>query len=219
MRVKRLWSDENFWIFKKLALNLSKRQFKLKVYTTHQTHHLKKHLEDLKTKDVMKFERSNLVEKITEVLIESEKQLSDLDLNFFFNYEIFPKNIMIFETQWNDENRKMQVNDTIVQQAFLPPVPSFSQKVIFGVRISEIIDETNRKGFSYETLEGHVEKGVSTFTVEQADDKIKFKIHTFSKPGNLLTKIVGPIISVPYQAYCTRQALENVKKRIETQAA
>ena len=187
----------------------------MKIYLVNRRNRLSKHLEDLKSKPVMNFDKSNLVEKATEIQIETSKNLDEIDLSFFFNYEIFPENIMVFKTEWNDENREMKIHDTIVQQAFLPPIKSFSQKIIFGVRISKIIDEENRKGFSYETLEGHVEKGISTFTLEQENGKMKFKIHTFSQPGNFLSKLVGPVFSVPYQTFCTKQALKNVKNRIE----
>jgi hypothetical protein len=36
----------------------------------------------------------------------------------------------------------------------------------------------------------------------------------FLSQGNLLTRLMGPIFTIPYQAYCTRKALENVKKQI-----
>ena len=66
------------------------------------------------------------------------------------------------------------------------------------------------------SLQGHVEKGVSIFTIEKAgDQKTIFKVHTFSKPGNLLTQLAGPIFSVPYQTFCTRQGLLNVKRQLE----
>lgn len=109
----------------------------------------------------------------------------------------------------------MQVADTIAQQVYIPPIKIFSQKIIFGVRICEIINQTNKKGFSYETLDGHVEKGISTFTVEQLNEKVIFKIQTFSSPGNFFTKLVGPVFSVPYQTFCTKTALKNVKRQIE----
>ena len=67
----------------------------------------------------------------------------------------------------------------------------------------------------YETLEGHVEKGISTFTIEKLEDKLIFKIQTFSAPGNFLTKLLGPVFSVPYQSYCTGNALENVERQID----
>lgn len=119
-------------------------------------------------------------------------------------------------TQWQFEQRSMKIGDTIVQQVYLPPLRQFSQKIIFGVRVNEIINEQNRKGFSYETLEGHIETGISIFTVEQnSKSNIIFKIQTFSKPGNILTQMLGPVISIPYQTFCTNQALNNVKKQLE----
>lgn len=124
---------------------------------------------------------------------------------------------MSYKNQWTDENRRMKVDDTIAQQVYIPPTKIFSQKIIFGVRINEIIEQTNRKGFSYETLEGHVEKGISTFTVEQLEHKIVFKVQTYSTPGNFLTKFLGPIFSVPYQTFCTTAALKNVIRRLENQ--
>jgi len=189
----------------------------MKVYLINQIKKFNKHLEILKSKRVMKFDKNKLIEKITEIQLDTEKTLDELNLDFFFDYKIFPDNILIFKTQWNNENRKMEIGDSIVQQAFLPPIKNFSQKVIFGVRINEILNEKNKKGFSYETLEGHVERGISIFTIEYDLGKLKFKIHTFSEPGNILTRIVGPIITIPYQKYCTKKALESVKQQIEIQ--
>ncbi|WP_207427621.1 DUF1990 family protein [Pedobacter sp. SYSU D00535] len=122
---------------------------------------------------------------------------------------------MSFKTEWGYFGREMRVGDTIVQQAYIPPFRTFSQKIIFGVRIKQVINEVGKKGFSYETLEGHVEKGISIFTIEEIEKQLSFKIETFSTPGNFLTKLLGPIISVPYQTFCTRAALENVKRQIE----
>lgn len=165
----------------------------------------------------MHYDKTRLIEKTSVIPIDTAKALQELNTDFFFDYKIFPTSIMTFLTQWDYENRKMQVGDTIVQQAFIPPFQRFSQKIIFGVRISEIINEPTKVGFSYETLKGHVEKGISIFTIEKTtDQKAIFKVHTFSTPGNLLTKLVGPIFSVPYQTFCTRQGLLNVKLQLES---
>lgn len=188
----------------------------MKLYLTDQTNKFPKHLEFLKRQPVIKYDRSRLTEKTTVISIDTTQSLRDLNTEFLFDYKIFPQKIMTYLTQWSFENRKMQVGDTIVQQAFIPPFRNISQKIVFGVRINAIINEPARIGFSYETLKGHVEKGISLFTIEKtADQKTIFKIHTFSQPGNLLTKLVGPIFSVPYQTFCTRQALLNVKQQIE----
>lgn len=187
----------------------------MKLFLTNQKPKFNEHIEFLKTRKVMSYELKNLKEKITSIDLESKQKITNLNLDFLFNYQIFPDFIMSYLTQWESENRKMQVGDTILQQVYLPPIKKFSQKVIFGVRICKIIDKENIKGFSYETLEGHVEKGISTFTIEIFEDKLIFKINTFSSPGNFLTRLLGPIISVPYQTYCTKCALKNVKRNIQ----
>lgn len=194
-----------------------RRHKKMKIYLTDQKNKFKQHLDFLKTKDVMDYDKTRLTEKITTIEINTTKKIDQLNFDFLFDYKIFPDNIMTFKNQWAEENRKMRVGDTITQQVFIPPTKTFSQKIIFGVRINEIIDHSDRKGFSYETLEGHVEKGISTFTVEQLDNKLIFKVQTYSTPGNLLTKLLGPIFSVPYQTLCTTTALKNVKRQLENQ--
>jgi len=189
----------------------------MKIYLTDQINKFKQHLDFLKDKKVMDYDKTRLTEKITSININTTKQLDQLNLDFLFNYKIFPDNIMTFVTEWSQEDRKIKIGDTIAQQAYIPPIKSISQKIIFGVRINQIIDQAYKKGFSYETLEGHVEKGISTFTIEQIDNKLIFKIQTYSTPGNFLTKLLGPIFSVPYQTFCTKVALKNVKRQLEKQ--
>lgn len=189
----------------------------MKIYLTDQEKNFSQHLEFLKRQPVMKYDREKLTEKTTILSIETTKKLQELNTDFFFDYKIFPKNVLTFLTQWNLEERKMRVGDTIVQQVFIPPFRHFSQKIVFGVRINNIINEPEKIGFSYETLNGHVEEGISLFTIENLKNRgIIFKVHTFSRPGNLLTKLLGPVFPVPYQAFCTRQGLVNVKRQLES---
>lgn len=190
----------------------------MKIYFKDQNHAFLKHLSMFKTKAVIQYNTADLIEKTSIISVEGYSELEEIDFDFLFNYQIFPSNILTFCTEWTAEGRKMKPGDTIVQQALIPPFKGFSQKIIFAVRIKEIIEEANRKGFSYETLEGHVEKGISTFTIEQSDNKIQFKIKTFSKPGNILTKLFSSVFSIPYQTYCTNAALKNVKRQIENQS-
>ena len=189
----------------------------MKLFLTDQTKHLSKHLEDLKSVKIMNYTKADLFEKTSSVTIHHSDDFPALNLDFFFNYNIFPTRILSSKTQWQIEGRAMRIGDTIAQQVFLPPLKVFSQKLIFGVRICEIIETTTKRGFSYETLEGHVEKGISTFTIEQKQKSTEFVIHTFSKPGNLLSTLAGPLFSKPYQAYCTNAALSNVKQQLEKQ--
>lgn len=186
----------------------------MKIYLTDQADNFKELLTELTTKPTMTFDKTKLKEKITTIDIKTDKKLETLNLEFLFDYKIFPSSIMTFLTQWGQEKRKMKIGDTILQQAFIPPTRVLSQKIIFGVRVNKIIDEADKKGFSYETIEGHVEKGESTFTIEKSNSGLTFKIKTFSEPGNILTRLAGPIFTVPYQTYCTRSALENVKNQI-----
>lgn len=183
----------------------------MKIYLTDQTKNFKRHLNDLRKKSVLEYDRNRLTETVSTIEIETDK----IDFQVLFDYKIFPDNIMTHLTEWNLSNREMKVGDMIVQQVFIPPTKTFSQKIVFGVRINEIINDQARKGFSYETLDGHVEKGVSTFTIEQTGKKVIFKIKTYSAPGNILTRLLGPIFSRPYQKYSTEQALKNVKRQIE----
>ena len=170
----------------------------MKIYLTDQAKCFEKHLKVLKTQDIIKYDKTQLNEKTTFVEVNSKKALTDFDLSFFWDYNIFPNNIMTLLTEWTFQNRQMQIGDTILQQAFIPPFRQFSQKILFGVRLNQIINEPSRQGFSYETLNGHVEMGESIFTIEKyLGDKTIFKVHTFSKPGSLLTKLIGPFFSVP----------------------
>src|SRR6478672_11254940 len=142
----------------------------MKIFLTDQKKKFKRHLEYLKTKKVMAYEKSRLIEKTTTININTTKTITELNLDCLFDYQIFPPFIMTFLSEWIEENRKLKVGDTIAQQVYIPPIKTFSQKIIFGVRINEIINQSNKIGFSYQTLEGHVEKGISTFLVEQLDN-------------------------------------------------
>lgn len=183
----------------------------MKIYLTDQVKNFQRHLNNLWDKSVTKYDAKRLTEQISTIEIET----NSLDARILWDYNIFPDNILTHLGEWCLQNREMKVGDTIVQQVFIPPTKWFSTKIIFGVRVSEVIDEETRKGFSYETIDGHVEKGRSTFTLERTENRVIFKIQTYSAPGNLLTKLLGPIFSRPYQTYSTRQALKNVKRQIE----
>lgn len=189
----------------------------MKIYLKDQKNRLQQQLDLLKNKEVVYYNKSCLKEKSTIVDIKTNKTLEQLNLDFLFDYQIFPKHILMFKSQWSEENREIKTGDTITQQICIPPTKFPSIKVVFGVRIKEIISYPNKKGFSYETLEGHVEQGISTFTVEQDDRRIIFKIHTFSKPGTILTRLFGIVFSTPYQTFCTKAALNNVKRCLENQ--
>lgn len=194
-----------------------KLKVRMKIYIKEQNNQFSKHLDILKTSKVAKYKKSRLKEKSTVLFIETTKKLEQLNLDFLFDYQVFPEHILTSKSQWVEENRTMKAGDTIVQQIYIPPAKDLSLKIIFGVRVKEIISDSDRRGFSYETLEGHVETGISTFTVEEHDGRIACRIQTFSKPGTTLTKLFGPVFSTPYQSYCTNAALRNMKRQLENQ--
>lgn len=188
----------------------------MKIFLREQAANFEQHLLALRKAAVMEYAVTKLKEKRSSIIIDTTLSFDHLDTATLLAYDIFPENILTHYAEWVHERRQMRPGDTIVQQIYIPPVKGLSQKIICGVRVKEVIDEANRKGFSYETLEGHVEKGISTFTLERAtDNTISFVIQTSSEPANILTRLFGPVVTLPYQAYCTRKALEHVKQATE----
>jgi uncharacterized protein (UPF0548 family) len=61
-------------------------------------------------------------------------------------------------------------------------------------RIVCVIDEPDRWGFAYGTLPGHPEQGEEAFVVSVSpDEKVRFEIVAFSRPGDPLVRLAGPI--------------------------
>ena len=60
-------------------------------------------------------------------------------------------------------------------------------------RIVGILDEPDRWGFAYGTLPGHPEQGEESFVVSIDGNEVKFRITAFSRPGDRLTRLAGPI--------------------------
>ncbi|MGH7126845.1 MAG: DUF1990 family protein [Stellaceae bacterium] len=142
--------------------------------------------------------------------VDAQQDLGEYDLGFFFRYDIFPPTIMRFAGEWIAERRAMRVGDIIVQQVFLPPYPAASLKMIFGVRILNISSAPDRVAFSYGTLVGHAETGESEFAVRRQGAELQAVIRTRSRPASWLARVMGPIAALPYQAYCTRRALDHL---------
>ena len=124
----------------------------MKVYFTDQSKHFPKHLEFFKRQPVMRYSKLKMTEKITVISLTGTKDIPELNTSFFLDYQIFPNSIMTYLTQWNAERREMLVGDTIVQQVFIPPFRHLSLKIIFGVRINEIICEPTKIGFSLRNI-------------------------------------------------------------------
>lgn len=186
----------------------------MRLHFTDQRARFPQHLEALRTVPVMRYDASALREHTSSIDCGPARSFTIWMPTFLFDYRIFPERILIALPQWSAEGRAMRVGDTIVQQVFLPPVAWPSQKLVFGVRIHGIVLEEARAGFSYETLEGHVERGISTFMLENSVGRCRFSVHTRSEPAQVLGRLVGPLFTRPYQAYCTRAALKHVREQM-----
>ena len=61
-------------------------------------------------------------------------------------------------------------------------------------RVIEVVDEPDRKGFTYATLPGHPECGVEQFALETAEDgRVRFRVSAVSRHATLLARLAGPL--------------------------
>jgi Domain of unknown function (DUF1990) len=157
---------------------------------------------------------ATLPEKTSDIALGYSGPISSRRSDFLFAYDIFPRFLMRAEAQWIREGRPIRLGDIIVQRAVLPPI-GFGLCAEFAVRISALISEPSRLGFAYETLAGHLERGVSEFYFEERAGALFFVIHTHSEPAHWLSRVGRPF-SLLYQKWCTQRALQHVKKRFES---
>ena len=165
----------------------------------------------------MPYRKEALKHDISEIIIHAPWQVvREKARALLLSYQVFPERILTGYGEWQEANRTMHVGDTMAQQVFIPPIPALSLKLIFGVRINNVISSDTLVEFSYETLVGHAEKGMSAFRVEQVDENTcRFQIETWSDAGNLLSSLGKYIFTLPYQAYCKRAAMNRIKKELE----
>jgi hypothetical protein len=156
---------------------------------------------------------ATLPEKTSEIALHRSGRISSYRSDFLFVYDIFPRFLMRYDAQWIREGRNMRVGDIIVQRAVLPPI-GFGLCAEFAVRICALINEPSKLGFAYETLAGHLERGVSQFYFEERAGELFFVIHTYSEPAHWLSRFGKPF-SIAYQRWCTQHALKHVKQRFE----
>jgi uncharacterized protein (UPF0548 family) len=61
-------------------------------------------------------------------------------------------------------------------------------------RVIRVVDEPDRRGFTYRTLPGHPESGEESFLLERREDgRILFTICAFSRPASFLARAAGPL--------------------------
>jgi uncharacterized protein (UPF0548 family) len=77
--------------------------------------------------------------------------------------------------------------------------------LVLPCRIVYSTDDGRRFGFAYGTLPGHPESGEESFHVVCDDqDKVSFEVVAFSAPGDLATRLAGPVASLA-QSRTTRR--------------
>ena len=157
---------------------------------------------------------STLPEKTSKIALGYSGPISCYRTNFLLTYDIFPRFLMRAEAQWVREGRDMRIGDIIIQRAVLPPI-GFGLCAEFAVRISALISEPKKLGFAYETLAGHLERGVSEFYFEERARALFFVIQSYSEPAHWLSRLGRPF-SLAYQKWCTKQALKHVKQRFQS---
>lgn len=57
--------------------------------------------------------------------------------------------------------------------------------------VTAVVDEPERRGFTYRTLPGHPLEGEETFRVELRDGRTMFGVSERSRPASLLTRLPG----------------------------
>ena len=88
--------------------------------------------------------------------------------------------------------------------------------VLAGTRIVEIIDESNCFGFTYGTLEGHVETGEECFWIEKEENgAVFFHIKAFSRPAHFLVRLAYPFARSMQRRFVD-QALKRMKKYVDS---
>lgn len=74
-------------------------------------------------------------------------------------------------------------------------IRAYRTTTVAPIRVVAVVDEPHRGGFAYGTLPGHPESGEVAFVVElRADDTVEFVVRSFSRPANLLWRVLWPFV-------------------------
>ena len=84
--------------------------------------------------------------------------------------------------------QRIEIGGTVVVTLGTPVVALAAPCRIVGV-----IDEPTRWGFAHGTLPGHPEQGEEAFVVSTSDESVRFDIMAFSRPGDSVVRLSGPI--------------------------
>lgn len=136
--------------------------------------------------------------------------LEGCDLDFLFHYDVFPPALLKFFGEWHLYDRAMRVGDVIVQQVQIPPV-GLGITLVFGSRVLSVYRSSRTAGFSYGTLTGHPETGTNEFSLSVEEGSLSAAVRTVAAPGLFLSRLLAPVFTKPYVAFCTARALQRMK--------
>ncbi len=127
-------------------------------------------------------------------------------------FRIFPPNRM--KAFVDSPNGRLEVGTTILLGIYVGPF-----RLQMADRVLDVFKgETTEKqwaGFTYGTLQGHVEKGIETFqvTLDKGSSRVIWSMEAWSKPGHWLTYLFYPWARV-MQKKAAREVLEYMKTRL-----
>lgn len=87
----------------------------MKIYLRDQSDNFERHLITLLDEPVMAYNKQRLRMNVSSIDLPIDSDLKNINLDFFFDYSIFPPHVMTFMTQWAVERRAMKPGDTILQ--------------------------------------------------------------------------------------------------------
>jgi uncharacterized protein (UPF0548 family) len=80
-----------------------------------------------------------------------------------------------------------------------------------AARIVETVDEADRFGFVYATLEAHAERGLERFQVERSGDAVRYRLRAVSRPRHPLARIGYPVTRL-HQRRFRRDSLAGMRR-------
>jgi uncharacterized protein (UPF0548 family) len=103
----------------------------------------------------------------------------------------------------------LEVGQTVVVAVQLAVVTA-----VAPCRVVYVIDEGDRFGFAYGTLEGHPESGEESFTVSRGDNGVTFEVASFSRPASRIAQLGRPVAR-RVQTSTTRRYLTGLKSFVD----
>jgi uncharacterized protein (UPF0548 family) len=98
-------------------------------------------------------------------------------------------------------------------------VPAGPVTMLAPCRVVEVVDEPERRGFSYVTLPGHPERGIEHFLVERLENgRVQLTVQAFAGPGTLLVRLGWPVGRL-LQRFYTRRYLAAARAGVSGDAS